>query len=234
MKEEIANLVHPVFSYGLRLKDRLARGEAANLDMYNEQQQLKGLLLSELEAKRLADYGGDRGSDASMMGGHTGTVTGSRRTADSFLGIRYALVCWLDEIFIADSPWSQEWNERKLEFALYGSNDRAWTFWDQARKAEARPGGDALEVFFLCVVLGFRGELREQPDRLQAWMSATQTRIAKAQPQEMPAPPDLEPASHVPPRRWRDRLNRMVLIAAILVLCTIPIMAYLLINALTG
>ena len=49
MKEEIANLVHPVFNYGLRLKERLARGEAS--DMETEQATLKGLLLGENEAQ---------------------------------------------------------------------------------------------------------------------------------------------------------------------------------------
>ena len=227
MKEEIANLVHPVFSYGLRLKERLGRGEAS--DMETEQATLKGLLLGENEARRVADYGGDRGApDLSTMGGRS--MDTARRGGDHFLGIRYALVCWLDEIFVVDSQWSQEWNEHKLESMLYGTNDRAWTFWEQARKAEARPGGDALEVFFLSVMLGFRGEYREQPDRLQAWVAATQARIAKMQTQEMQLPPELDPPIYVPPRYWRDRMQRMVIIAAVVALCLIPVVAFVLVN----
>jgi type VI secretion system protein ImpK len=226
MKEEIANLVHPVFNYGLRLKERLARSEAT--DMETEQATLKGLLLGENEARRVADYGGDRASDQSTMGRPMDTA---RRGGDHFLGIRYALVCWLDETFIVDSPWAQEWNEHKLESMLYGTNDRAWTFWEQARKAEARPGGDALEVFFLCVMLGFRGEYREQPDRLQAWVAATQARIAKMQAPEMPGmPPELDPPIYVPPRYWRDRMQRMVVVAAVVALCLIPVVAFVLVN----
>ena len=42
---------------------------------------------------------------------------------------------WLDELFILYSSWESAWNERKLEGSLYGSNDRAWRFWEQARIA---------------------------------------------------------------------------------------------------
>jgi len=47
MKEEIAKLVHPVITRGLRLKERLERGQAATLE--TEQAALTGLLLSEHE-----------------------------------------------------------------------------------------------------------------------------------------------------------------------------------------
>ena len=90
MREEIANLVHPVFQHGLRLKDRLARGEGADLDMATELSALKGLLLSDLEAHRIPDYGGDRTSDYSTTGGRT--MDGGPRSSDSYRGIRYALV----------------------------------------------------------------------------------------------------------------------------------------------
>ena len=34
--------------------------------------------------------------------------------------------------------------------------------WNTVRNAESRSGTDALEVFFLCVMLGFRGDKREE------------------------------------------------------------------------
>src|SRR5689334_16971706 len=147
MQESIAQLVHPVFGYGLQLKERLARGEALTFEI--EQAALKGMLLSEIEARRWADFGGE------------GDQAGRGRGGQQFLGIRYALVCWLDEVFIRDSPWSARWNERKLEVALSGTNDREGKFWEQAKLTEARSGSDAIEVFFLCVMLGFRGEVVE-------------------------------------------------------------------------
>jgi type VI secretion system protein ImpK len=229
VKEDIGNLVHPVLSYALRLKERLAQGEAADLE--TEQATLKGLLLSEHEARRFGDFGGERmPQDASMVGQ---TMAG-RRGAEGFLGIRFALTCWLDEVFILDSPWEAVWENHLLERALYGSRDRAWLFWEQARKAEARPGGDALEVFYLCVMLGFRGEYRHEPDKLHAWIEATKVRLSKLQPQEMPHPAELEPPVHVPPLRWRRKLDRMVLVAAVLVLCVIPFVSFLVVTKMFG
>ncbi len=227
MREEIAELVHPIISSALQLKQRLDRQE--DLDLATEQSHLKGLLQNELASKRWAEYGGEMGSGTQSI--NLSAMTGraaepGRRGSDSFLGIRYALVCWIDELFILDSPWSRQWNERKLEVALYGTNDRAWAFWEQARRAESRPGSDALEVFFLCVMLGFRGELREDPAKLKAWVDSTQARIAKSQGAEMPFPPELEAPIYVPPRHGREKLQRMVLSAAVLVIVFIPFLAY--------
>jgi type VI secretion system protein ImpK len=218
MKDEIATVVHPVFSYGLRLKDRLEQGEQPDIEV--EQAALKGLLLSEPEARRLGDFGGEwdsRSLQTSQLGNPL------RRAADSFLGIRYALVCWLDELFILDSPWSRRWNEQKLETTLYGTNLRAELFWEQAAKAEGRPGTDALEVYYLCAMLGFRGVRREEPERLRAWATNTQARIARGQGQELPLPPEHEPSTDVAPRHGRERLQRMVLVATVFALVLVPL-----------
>src|SRR5262245_58318234 len=137
MREEMASLVHPVLAYGLRLKERLRGGEGLNL--MDEQAALKGLLQSDSQARRMTDYGGDRPMDNSVMTWARPQEAG-RRGSDGFLGARFALVCWLDEIFTLDSPWASQWNEHKLETELYGSTDRAFKFWEQARKAEGCPG----------------------------------------------------------------------------------------------
>src|SRR5919201_4294814 len=102
MQEPIANLVLPVISHGIRLKEQLDRGESPDFDA--ERALLRGRL-TDPEATRWADFG-DLSDSRSL--------TVSRRGTDAFLGIRYALVSWLDEIFILDSPWSRLWNERKL------------------------------------------------------------------------------------------------------------------------
>src|SRR5688572_20221525 len=127
MREQIANLVYPILSHGISIRERLARGE--HLELATEQATLKGMLRSELEAKRISEFGseGETSQSVSRMD------SGSRR-ADSFFGVRYAMVCWLDELFIVDSPWVEQWNERKLETTLYGTNDRAWKFWEQAKQ----------------------------------------------------------------------------------------------------
>jgi type IV/VI secretion system ImpK/VasF family protein len=204
MREEMSNLVYRVINNGLRLRERLDRGE--NPDFELEQTALKGDLGSEMESRRLADYGSDSGMESSIGAGmRAGEMS---RRGETFLGVRYVLVCWLDELFVVDSPWADQWNERKLETAMYETNDRAWKFWDQARRAEARPGTDALEVFFLCTMLGFRGEWRDQPDKLRSWVTGIQNRIARSQAQEWKLD-GIDPPINVPPRRARDRLQKV-------------------------
>ena len=137
MQEEIADLVHAVIDHGLDVKERLDRGEAPVLRP--SRRRLKQLL-----------SGRERGQAATP-------------TSTTELDIRYALVCWLDELFILDPAWGTQWNEHKLEVALFGTNDRAWKFWEKARRPLTRTDSDVLEVYYLCVMLGFRGELRDDP-----------------------------------------------------------------------
>jgi type VI secretion system protein ImpK len=227
MRQEIANLVYPVITAAVRLKERLEHGEVADLDA--EQAALKQLLLSDGEARQWADYGGDEGE----AGGSSLEIRVEdlgRRGDGQFLGIRYAVVCWLDELFILDSPWKAEWNEHKLEAALYRTNDRAWRFWEQAQLAEARSLGDTLEVFFLCVMLGFRGEYREQRDKLRAWALAAKGRAAKIHPQALPYSLDATPPTRVPPLHAQDRFQRMVLTAGAVFLGLVPVVAFLVVH----
>src|SRR5207253_5972906 len=84
--------------------------------------------------------------------------------------------------------WESAWNERKLEVGLYGTNDRAWKMWEQAKKAESRSGTDALETYYLTVMMGFRGDLRDNVDKLRTWTSNTQARIFRGLGQEWPTP----------------------------------------------
>ena len=198
MRKQTARLVYPVFRYGLRLKERLRRGQLASLDeraMLNEQAELKKLI-------KAADSAGGRGAPG--------------EPGESFLGIGYPLACWLDEVFILDpaSPWKGPWNEKTLEVALYGSRLRADRFWEQARQAEMRSDADALEVFYLCVMLGFRGELRGDPGRLADWRDLAEAIIEQGHPGDWPEkPPELPvPPPDVPPLLARDRL-RWVLLA---------------------
>src|ERR1700682_1992757 len=190
MREEIADLVYPIFAYGLDLRARLERGERP--DFAAEQANLRSLLKVESEAKRWPDYGGD---------------------GERFMGVRYALTCWLDEILI-DSPWERQWNERKLEEQLYFTNERAERFWQQADLAQALPGADALEAFYLCVMLGFRGDGPVRPQTLPGWRDAVEEQLTRSQSEQWKGPQKLQPDVHAPPRRGRDRL-RLVLMCLV-------------------
>jgi type VI secretion system protein ImpK len=220
MREEIANLVHPVLARGLDLRDRLLSGEDPPFEV--EQSALISQLKSEREARQWPEFGGDD-PDAR----HPVRASGPADTGEQerFLGARYALACWLDEMFILDTPWSQHWNEYKLEMRLYGSNDRAWRFWDQARLAASQAGGDALEVYFLCVMLGFTGQYAEQPDQLAAWITTTRTQLTHIREAQWRPPPGLEVLTRVPPLRGRWALKRMLLVTSATLLALVPVLA---------
>jgi type VI secretion system protein ImpK len=188
------------------------------------------MLLTELDAGQYPEYGGEGG-----VGGFGTAIEGRPTTATAagnYLGARYALTCWLDELFIVHSPWSSAWNERKLEVALYGSNDRAWRFWEQARLAEKRPTTDALEAYFLCVMLGFRGELGEDTDRLRAWCKSVQGRLTQMG-EEWPHPPELDPPTNVPPLHGLDSFRSTLYWTCLLLLLFIPLATFLIMQQVT-
>jgi type VI secretion system protein ImpK len=195
MHEETANPVYDVIARALDVKERLERGDAPVFSA--EQATLKQLLADESRSGRYTDP-----------------------TADP--DIRYALTCWVDELLILNSAWGKQWNEHKLEVELFGTNDRAWKFWEKARRALTRLDGDVLEVYYLCVMLGFRGELLDDPAGLQAWTAAARSQVERNQVQAWVPPPELDPPSHVPPLHARERFGRMVLRGGVALLILIP------------
>lgn len=224
MREEIANLVCPVLTYGLEVRERLTKGEELNID--EVQARLRDLLQTEVAARQYLEFGGEMASTTSV------SMRDLNRDAGAFLGLRYALSSWVDEIMISESPWAQVWNERKLETALYGLLDRAWKFWEQAAQTESYPNSDALEGFFLCVVLGFRGDYRDNNERLGSWVSAVQGRLAKSAGGEFQLPAELEAPASAPPLRGRQAwLNMMTALGAITLLI-IPIVAFIVVQQL--
>lgn len=112
---------------------------------------------------------------------------------------RYALVCWADEMLVAARwPGANWWNEHVLEFAYYKSHDRATKFYQEAEKARGSSVRDALEVYYLCVFLGFRGFYRDQavagllaeqlslPKRLEDWVDQTAMAIIPIRQTQLP------------------------------------------------
>lgn len=74
---------------------------------------------------------------------------------------KYALACWIDDL-LASSPWhgNHWWENNSLEFALFKTHDRATMFFVRAKEAAELTRRDALEAYYLCVILGFRGLYR--------------------------------------------------------------------------
>jgi len=198
MRAEVADLIHPVFQLGLDLKERPEPGTREDMD--KALTNLKGLLAD----KRWEEPGEVSPIDISR------TVTSLR--AGRYLGMRYAVVCWLDEILGLDPHWGEYWRNRALEVALYNECERAHRFWEQAERAEVRPGSDALEVYYLCVMLGFRGDYRERPDQLQAWVDKVRPQVIRGYGEEPPQRDSSTPENYVPLLTGRDRFQGMLIV----------------------
>ena len=236
MREQLLSLVTPVLSTGLRLRDEWSRGEGPPFDAGRE-------LLVQAFRELFAATGGGPATSAPQLKGASlfemeifeGDAAAAARapTVEPYLGVGYPLACWVDELFTLNSPVAAKWNERKFEIEFFATNDRAWRFWRQARMAADRPGDDDLEVFYLCAMLGFRGEWAEDPAQLRAWLGATRDRLVKGLRQEWAGPPALDPPASVPPRHGKDRVRRMALAAGLAVLVSIPAAVLLVARQLT-
>lgn len=194
MQDEVARMAHPVISYTLKMKDRLDRGEDVSLDR------------THADLERLLT-----------------PTAGSRAAFAKEEDVRYAVTCWVDELFILHSPWRQRWNESKLEFQLFRSNDRASRFWEKANRALAAGDVALVEVFLLCVALGFRGDLADDPARLGEWTDSARRLIEVEMARAWTNPPGREPRIHVPPLSARRRFAGASARVGILALVVIPI-----------
>ena len=75
---------------------------------------------------------------------------------------KYALVSWIDELLV-ETPWAGRdwWSNNVLEVQHFNTRLCNERFYTKAQEAAAQPRRDALEVFYNCVILGFRGLYRD-------------------------------------------------------------------------
>lgn len=215
MRGDLIDGLHEVLLAGLKLRERVARGD--RLDVSREQAKLKALLRP---GDAPPPWGG--GGDPSRSLGNAAVLN------REFLGMRYALVCWLDEVLIESG--GREWDENKLEMALYRTNIRYSNFWDQARLAESNPAAaEAVAAFLLPALLGFQGELAETPARLKEWVQANRSRVARDHGHEPPAVPEKAPVCNVPALLGPEAYRRMTVRLVAVALFAIPVVAFLLV-----
>jgi len=197
MNKPFGRIVYKVLGHSLDIKHRLDGGESPDIEAVR--QQLITLIRSESEGRRFPDYIGD----------------------GTFLGARYALACWVDELFIihCQPPWADDWKERTLEYELFGTNVAATKFWDQADivlrhtgapRTAIQPGLDAVETFFLCTVLGFRGTHFDNSAKVHEYVEEMRPMFTR--PSVWNPPRDLGVHTNVAPLLGRQSLRRAVAI----------------------
>lgn len=169
MTEGFAELVTPVLRYIVTLQQGFDQGQHPPL--------------AEVRAKAL-----------SLLGEAEQKATVSTQLTHDFQLGRATLVYWIDEA-LTTSNWehAEDWKQSILEQDLYRERLRADRFFERARDAEALAGTDPLELAFLAVALGFRGQYAFEPARLKSWSERAYARIVSGSPQPERFLPD-EPA----------------------------------------
>jgi type IV/VI secretion system ImpK/VasF family protein len=158
MTDAFADLVMPIFHRVINLQNRLSRGEPKTLD---EVMHL---------TRAWIDEAGRR-------------VAANPELKRSFDRARYGLVAWIDET-LTNSEWGRStgWGseEHVLEWFMFKSRGRAYLFYQHSDDTEAHGDMDALEVYLLCVTLGFVGEHVYDPEQLTAWVERVYGRVSEA------------------------------------------------------
>lgn len=157
--------VDPILLHVLGLLDGLAEGQSPN--PLDERIRIKALL--------------DQGE----------AIVGSGREWDLS---KYALVSWIDEMLVETDWASREWwSNNVLEMDLFRSRLCSELFFVNAKEASTLARRDALEVYYVCVVLGFRGLYRDPalaamltqqhalPQNLATWAKQTAMAIRLGQ-----------------------------------------------------
>jgi type VI secretion system protein ImpK len=158
MTDAFADVVMPIFQKVLQLLDRLFLGETRSPDEVMAQTQS---WIEEAARKTLA----------------------KPDLARSFELAKFGLVTWIDEI-LTDSAWgtAARWSVgvHLLEWSIYGTRVGASRFYDEARRAEDEGDIDALEVYLLCVTLGFKGIMAYDETELAEWVERVYGRVSEA------------------------------------------------------
>lgn len=139
MTPEFSSLVNPTVHYVLGLLSRLKRQDAS-VDLRTERDHIRG----ELEAA------------AATADSHESPVSG-----DEFQLAKQGLIYWIDEVLTVADP---AWQTMTLEWHYFQSLDRAWKFYVDGERQALRSSPDVIELWYLALVLGFEGDIRNAFD----------------------------------------------------------------------
>ncbi len=133
MTPEFAAVVNPTIHFVLETAEELRSGRVG--DVPAKRQQIRNLFD---EAGRQA------------------AISSAAVSKQEFELARRALVYWTDEILtLADSNWQR----MTLEWEFFNSQDRAFRFYVDGELEAKRSSANVIELWYLCVVLGFEGEI---------------------------------------------------------------------------
>jgi type VI secretion system protein ImpK len=129
---------------------------------------------------------------------------------------RYALVAFIDEqVMRSDWAGRAEWMARPLQLELYRENTAGENFFVRLR-ALLRSGDRpvAVEIYYLCLVLGFEGAYRDsgEPQALEKFTRAARDNLRKVLPDPSKVSPHAKP--HGSTRSVKTGWGPLIVIAA--------------------
>jgi len=134
---------------------------------------------------------------------------------------RYALVAFIDEqILKSNWPGRAEWMGQPLQLTLYGEYTAGENFFNRMRVLMQQGGASlALEIYYLCLSLGFRGAHGVTGDHnsLASFHEAARQRVAAAWPAGTKIGPRAEPVDRVGARRASNAPLIAVVVGALVV-----------------
>ena len=93
---------------------------------------------------------------------------------------------------------------------------------------------EMVEVYLLCLMLGFRGQMAEDRQALQDWVGKAQRLIETRRARLWTPPPSREPRTFVPPLHGRRTFESASLRLVILVLAAISLAVFLAVQQLAS
>lgn len=93
--------------------------------------------------------------------------------------IKYAIVAFIDEtVLTSDWEHKDSWAANPLQLDLYKHYGAGEHFFELLKKSQTRP--QILEVFYLCMALGFKGKYRQrQQEQIQVLIEETQDTLRR-------------------------------------------------------
>lgn len=154
---------------------------------------------------------------------------------------KYGLCSMIDDLFIT-APWDGRdwWTNNCLERRYSGDRKAHEDFFDRANRASRLTKKDALEVFYLAVILGFRGfysspdasyrraciDRFKLPDSIEAWCSQTARSLQLKQGLPKLPPSEVRLSTGAKPLQGRARLITHAVFSIILLGCAIAMVLF--------
>lgn len=174
--------VPPIVSYRDPVQDALGRAGELALGL-----QEAFTVLVRLRAGRqiASDADAFRTHVKALLTAAHGDLIGAGYSEESIRLAIYAYVAFLDESILGSGqPMFSGWSRRPLQEEVFGDHTAGETFFQNLVTLFERPATadtcDVIEVYQLCLLLGFQGRYREDPLQLERFQEGARARIERA------------------------------------------------------